>query len=88
MTLAFTAEQQDAICAQDRNLLIAAGAGSGKTTVLVERIIRWVEAGGSISRLLALTFTNAAALGMRNRMAALWKHFCKHNPITAICGVS
>lgn len=50
MTLAFTAEQQDAICAQDRNLLIAAGAGSGKTTVLVERIIRWVEAGGSISR--------------------------------------
>ena len=64
----FTTEQKDAIASWGENLLVAAGAGSGKTTVLVERIIHWLLEGGSIDRLLALTFTNAAAADMRFRI--------------------
>lgn len=66
----WTAEQEQAIVTKDCNLLVAAGAGSGKTAVLVERIIRKItEDNIDVDRLLVVTFTNAAASEMRERVA-------------------
>ncbi len=65
----WTAEQQEAIESRGSNLLVSAAAGSGKTAVLVERIIKLViEDGIDIDRLLVVTFTNAAAGEMRDRV--------------------
>ena len=66
----WTTEQEQAIYTKDCNLLVAAGAGSGKTAVLVERIInKIINDGIDIDRLLVVTFTNAAASEMRERIA-------------------
>ena len=66
----WTTEQEQAIYTKDCNLLVAAGAGSGKTAVLVERIInKIINDGVDIDRLLVVTFTNAAASEMRERIA-------------------
>lgn len=67
----WTAEQQRAIDTHDKNLLVAAAAGSGKTAVLVERIIKMIvrdENPVDIDKLLVVTFTNAAASEMRERV--------------------
>ncbi len=67
----FTKEQQQVIDTRNRNLLISAAAGSGKTAVLVERIIQMIlnkEHPVDIDRLLVVTFTNAAAAQMRERI--------------------
>ena len=67
----WTEEQESAITSRDRNLLLSAAAGSGKTAVLVERIIRMVcdvEHPVNITSLLVLTFTKAAASEMRTRI--------------------
>ena len=67
--LTFTADQQRAIDARGHNILVAAAAGSGKTRVLVERIISQVRNEElSLDRILVLTFTKAAALEMRERI--------------------
>lgn len=67
----WTPEQQAAITSRGSNLLVAAGAGSGKTAVLVERIIRLIiDDEVNIDELLIVTFTNAAAGEMRERIAA------------------
>ncbi len=65
-----TREQHDAIHIQDRNLLVAAGAGSGKTRVLVERYIQLLETHRDwpIGALAAITFTREAAFEMRQRL--------------------
>ncbi|MEG1560077.1 MAG: helicase-exonuclease AddAB subunit AddA [Clostridia bacterium] len=63
----WTAEQKTAI-EQRGNLIVSAAAGAGKTAVLTERIARIVANGGSISRLLVVTFTNAAANEMKKRI--------------------
>lgn len=66
----WTPEQEQAINTKDCNLLVAAGAGSGKTAVLVERIIKKItEDNIDIDKLLVVTFTNAAASEMRERIA-------------------
>lgn len=65
-----TPAQQRAITAQGHNILVAASAGSGKTKVLVERVMRHLLAGTSITNLLIVTFTNAAALEMKERIKA------------------
>ncbi|MCC5912182.1 MAG: helicase-exonuclease AddAB subunit AddA [Clostridiaceae bacterium] len=66
----WTEEQQQAIDARDSNLLVAAAAGSGKTAVLVERIIKIIVKDKiNIDKLLIVTFTNAAAGEMRERIA-------------------
>lgn len=68
----WTEEQLAAITTRKCNLLIAAAAGSGKTAVLVERIIKIItneEAPVDIDKLLVVTFTNAAAAEMRERIA-------------------
>lgn len=65
----FTIPQQNAIHARNRELLVSAAAGSGKTKVLVERIFHLVaEDGYLIDRMLVVTFTSAAAAEMRERL--------------------
>ncbi|MEQ2128967.1 helicase-exonuclease AddAB subunit AddA [Caldanaerobacter subterraneus KAk] len=72
MEVKWTEEQREAITTRGKNVLVAAAAGSGKTAVLVERIINIVtdpEKPVDIDRLLVVTFTNAAASEMRERIA-------------------
>ena len=71
----WTKEQKRAIQEKGSNILVAAAAGSGKTTVLVERIIqKIIKDKIDIDRLLIVTFTNAAASEMRERILnALYK---------------
>lgn len=68
MATTFTANQQRAIDETDHNILVAASAGSGKTTVLIERIIQKILVGTSVDNFLIVTFTNAAAHEMRQRL--------------------
>ncbi|MBR1854105.1 MAG: helicase-exonuclease AddAB subunit AddA [Lachnospiraceae bacterium] len=71
MAIDFTSEQEKVIKLRNRNILVSAAAGSGKTAVLVERIVRMVcdeEHPVDIDRLLIVTFTNAAAAEMRERI--------------------
>ncbi|SEO70423.1 DNA helicase/exodeoxyribonuclease V, subunit A [Amphibacillus marinus] len=68
----WTAQQEEAIYTAGEDTLVAAAAGSGKTAVLVERIIQKVlddQQPINIDQLLVVTFTNAAAQEMRNRVA-------------------
>ena len=66
----WTSEQQRVIDYKNGNLLVAAAAGSGKTAVLVERIIKIIlSKKADIDKLLVVTFTNAAASEMRERIS-------------------
>ena len=79
----WTNEQLEAINTRKCNLLVAAAAGSGKTAVLVERIIKIVtdsENPVDIDKLLVVTFTNAAASEMRERIAAAITKGLEKNP--------
>ena len=71
----WTKEQQDAIYDKGSNILVAAAAGSGKTAVLVERIInKVINENVDIDKILVVTFTNAAASEMRERiLEAIYK---------------
>ncbi len=72
MAVTFTPEQQMVIDLHERNILVSAAAGSGKTAVLVERIIQMISDETKkidIDRLLVVTFTNAAAAEMRERIS-------------------
>ncbi len=64
----WTDDQWDAIVTSGSNILVAAAAGSGKTAVLVERIIRKISADTDVDRLLVATFTKAAAAEMKERI--------------------
>lgn len=64
----YTDQQWQAIHQSGTNLLISASAGSGKTLVLVKRIIEKVKQGVSVDELLVVTFTNAAAKEMKQRI--------------------
>lgn len=77
----WTEQQRQAIEARGGDLLVAAAAGSGKTAVLVERIItRILEEGQELDRLLVVTFTNAAASEMRQRIGAAIAKRLEENP--------
>lgn len=64
----FTDDQWQAIFDQGDNLLVSASAGSGKTTVLVRRVIEKLKMGFDIDELLIVTFTEAAAREMKERI--------------------
>lgn len=64
----WTPQQQQAIDARNRTILVSAAAGSGKTAVLVERIVQLIREGWHIDRMLIVTFTKAAAAEMRQRL--------------------
>ncbi len=71
MEIRFTPDQQAVIDHQEGNLLVSAAAGSGKTAVLVERIVRMVtdrEEPVPVERMLVVTFTNAAARQMKEKI--------------------
>ncbi len=69
MCSALNEEQKRAVQTTEKRLLILAGAGSGKTSVLVHRIAHLIEKGVPPSAILGLTFTNKAAKEMRERVA-------------------
>ena len=64
----WTKEQLNAINEEGTNIIVSAGAGSGKTAVLSERVLRKLRQGVNINELLILTFTNAAAKEMKERI--------------------
>jgi len=69
----WTKEQMQAIETSGTNIIVSAGAGSGKTAVLTERVIRKIKSGININELLILTFTNAAAHEMKERIRSSLK---------------
>jgi len=80
MATNFTDEQLNAIRTLDKSVLVSAAAGSGKTSVLIERIIRIIlEGRANVDEMLVVTFTNAAASEMRLRLsAAIRKRMADH----------
>lgn len=81
METKWTKEQLEAITARNSNLLVAAAAGSGKTAVLVERIIQMITKDHiDIDSLLVVTFTNAAAAEMRERIGEAIIKALEKNP--------
>ena len=66
--MAWTSDQQKAIDLEGSNIIVSAGAGSGKTAVLSERVIRKLKSGVDVNRLLILTFTKEAAKEMKERI--------------------
>ena len=73
----WTEHQQLAIDKDNTNIIVSAGAGSGKTAVLSERVIRKLNQNIDINRLLVLTFTNEAAKEMKHRI----REKIKQNPL-------
>ncbi|MFS0864175.1 helicase-exonuclease AddAB subunit AddA [Fredinandcohnia sp. 179-A 10B2 NHS] len=79
----WTDDQWKAIVSNGQDILVAAAAGSGKTAVLVERIIKKLlsdENPIDVDRLLVVTFTNASAAEMRNRIGEALEKALKENP--------
>lgn len=65
----FTRSQQNVIDFRGKNLLVSASAGTGKTTVMIERIASLIAEGEDISSFVVVTFTNMAAAEMKKRLA-------------------
>ncbi len=79
--MGWTPQQKEAIEYRDKNILLAAAAGSGKTAVLVQRIIELITNDGvSVNELLVLTFTDAAAGEMREKIKKAILTALKANP--------
>ena len=79
----WTDSQQNAIDARNSNILVSAAAGSGKTAVLVQRVIDLIcdeKLGAGIDKLLIVTFTNAAAAEMKNRISRALYEIIKKEP--------
>ena len=83
MSIRFTPSQQKVLDARNHNILVSAAAGSGKTAVLVERIVRLISEGEhplDIDRLLVVTFTRAAAAQMRERLGQAISERLRRDP--------
>ena len=83
MGIQFTREQQQVIDLRDRNILVSAAAGSGKTAVLVERIIARLtkdESPIDVDRLLIVTYTEAAASEMKERIRSAIEKALEERP--------
>ena len=79
----WTDDQWQAIVSSGQDILVAAAAGSGKTAVLVERIIKKIlskENPVDVDSLLVVTFTNASAAEMRSRIGEALEKALKENP--------
>ena len=64
----FTPKQQQAIATRNKDLLVSAGAGSGKTTVLTRRLIERIKSGESVTDFLVVTFMKAAASDVKSKL--------------------
>ena len=87
MAITWTEDQNKAITLRDRNLLVSAAAGSGKTAVLAERIARAVTDPDhplSVDRILVVTFTHAAAAQMRERVTEALRERLHQDPDNAL----
>lgn len=83
MAVAWTIEQKQVIASRGKSLLVSAAAGSGKTAVLVARILSRImdpDDPVDVDRLLVVTFTNAAAAGMRERITAAIEDALQSDP--------
>ena len=83
MEMKWTPEQQKVIELRDRNILVSAAAGSGKTAVLVERILGKLTRKDhpiDIDQLLIVTFTRAAAGEMRERLTEAVENYLEQDP--------
>ena len=83
LSMKWTKEQQNVIDFRNRNILVSAAAGSGKTAVLVERIIKKItdeENPVDIDKLLVVTFTKAAAAEMRERIGNAIEKCLENDP--------
>lgn len=81
--MAWTKDQQNAIDARNCNLLVSAAAGSGKTAVLIERIIKRVTDSNNpidIDSIVVVTFTRAAAQEMKTRLGRAFENALSANP--------
>lgn len=76
----FTHEQEQAIFTHDKNLIVVAGAGSGKTRVLVERYLDLLDKNRDwrLNQIVAITFTREAAFEMRHRVRQELEHKVQH----------
>ena len=84
MAVKWTQKQKQVINSRNRSLLVSAAAGSGKTAVLVERIICMISEGEhplNIDQLLVMTFTSAAAAEMRERIGAAVEKRLREDPM-------
>lgn len=68
MAINWTTEQKQAIFDTDKDILVSAAAGSGKTTILIERVIEKILNGQDVDKLLIVTFTKLAAKEMKDRL--------------------
>lgn len=86
MSRNWTPQQKNAIYATDGSVLVSAAAGSGKTAVLVERVIKLITREKNpldVDRLLIVTFTRAAAAEMRERIQAAVNKLLENDPYNA-----
>ena len=82
----FTEMQKKAVSTRNKNLLVSAGAGSGKTTVLTERLIERIKAGTSVTRFLVVTFMKAAAADIKRKLYdALLNEIVTHSSDEELC---
>ncbi|MCM1395842.1 MAG: UvrD-helicase domain-containing protein, partial [Corallococcus sp.] len=66
----YTESQRNVIDCRGDDMLVSASAGTGKTTVMIERIASLLAEGTDVSEIVVVTFTNLAAAEMKNRLAA------------------
>ena len=81
--MAWTQQQQNAIDARDTSLIVSAAAGSGKTAVLTERLIKLIsdkDSGVRADRMIVVTFTNDAASELKNRLDAKLREQINEHP--------
>ncbi len=84
----FTQAQKQAILSKEKNILVSAGAGSGKTAVLTERIVSLFAKGEcDADEIAVITFTNAAAAEMKQRIRKKTLEYIKTNEPTTDCGI-
>lgn len=77
----FTEKQLEAIQARGKNILVSASAGSGKTSVMIERIVQIIlNQEADITEILAMTFTKLAAEQIKAKLSKALKKACKENP--------
>ena len=89
MAFPLTPEQQDIVQDRGGELLVSAAAGSGKTRVLVERLLdRVTEEGLDIDRFLVITYTKAAAAELRTPWPRSWPSAWPSGPMTGTFSAS
>ena len=76
----WTEAQREAIAARNPEVLVSAAAGSGKTAVLLERVMAMLREGIPLDRMLIMTFTHAAANEMRERLTLMLEAQAEHDP--------